>query len=684
MRETTGWWLCVILCSLMALAIRSHISPSYGATLTLYVSHEGNDGWSGRLPSPNRSKTDGPFLSLERARDEIRKLRLKGKLPDGGVTVAIRSGTYYRQRPFELTAEDSGEKGSPIVYTAYGDGPVRIVGGKRITNWKLVEDKETLMRLDETVRGKVWQANLKELGVTDYGTPAGGIELFFNDEPMILARYPNEGFMNIADVVDYDGHQIHGIKGSKVGKFYYEGDRPSRWVKEKDAWVHGYWFWDWSDQRHKVKEIDPQKRIIEVAPPYHGYGYRKGQWFYAYNILAELDLPKEWYLDRETGIIYFYPPSLPIDAGSPTVSTAEALLTLNGVSHVVFKGLVFEVARGNAITISGGEGCSIRDCVIRNVLGWAVVVNGGVRHTVVDCEIYATGRGGIALNGGDRKTLTPSEHLAEGNHIHHYGRWHRMYQPAISLNGVGNIARHNLIHDAPHQAISFSGNEHIIEFNEIHNVCLESNDAGAIYSGRDWTWRGTVIRFNYFHDISGFKGKGCMGVYLDDMLCGTIVYGNIFQRVTRAAFIGGGRDNIVENNIFIDCVPAVHVDARALGWASYHVKTTMTERLLAVPYKESPWKERYPTLVNILEDEPAAPKGNIIRRNICVGGRWLNLEKRAQPYVIIEDNIVDVDPMFVDASKLDFRLRPESPALKLGFKPIPVELIGPKGRKKQM
>jgi hypothetical protein len=337
-----------------------------------------------------------------------------------------------------------------------------------------------------------------------------------------------------------------------------------------------------------------------------------------------------------------------------------------------------EGVRGTVVTISGGNDVRIVGCVIRNSGGYAVRVDGGANHAVISCDIYGMGEGGISLSGGDRKTLTPSNHLAENNHIHHYARWHRMYRPAIALNGVGNKARHNFIHDAPHQAIAFSGNEHLIEFNCIERVCLESNDAGAIYSGRDWTWRGTVIRFNLFRDITGFQNKGCMGVYLDDMLCGTTVFGNIFVRVTRAAFIGGGRDNIVENNIFVDCEPAVHVDARAMGWASYHVGTTMMERLKAVPYQQPPWSERYPQLVNILDDEPAAPKGNIIRRNICIGGRWMDIEEKAKPYVRVEDNLVgsDAELALVDARKGDFRLRPQSPAVKIGFKPIPFERIG--------
>lgn len=637
--------------------------PQKGEVLKLYVSLSGNDSWSGRLPAPNKSRTDGPFATLERARDEIRRLKEENRYPKGGVIVEVRGGTYFLSQPFELKGEDSGKPGAPIIYQAYRGERVFIVGGKEVRNWEEVKDPAILARLPESVRGKVWQADLKAMGITDYGSPAGGgLELFFNSEVMTLARYPNEGFIHIADVLG-------------DGKFKYDDPRPDKWVDEKDAWLEGYWYWDWSDQRHKVKSIDPQNHITEVEPPYHYYGYRKGQWFYGYNLLCEIDTPGEWYLDREKGILYFYPPS-PLNKGKALVSLIPNLVVIEDASHLQFKGFTLEVARGDAIRVRGGEDVVISDCLIRNVFGWAVVVEGGKEHKVLNCEIYETGCGGIALNGGDRMTLTPAKHLAENNHIHNYARWHRMYNPAISLNGVGNIARHNLIHDAPHQAFGFSGNDHIMEFNEIYRVCLESNDAGAIYSGRDWTWRGNIIRFNSFRDINGFQGKGCVGVYLDDMLCGTLVYGNIFQRVTNAAFIGGGRDNIVENNIFIDCEPAVHIDARAMGWASYHVDTTMKERLLQVPYKQPPWSERYPQLVNILEDEPATPKGNVVVHNICVGGRWLDIEDKAKPYVRIEENLVGVDPLFVDMKKGDFRLRPNSPALKIGFKPIPFEKIG--------
>jgi len=658
----------VVLISLLLLASVPLLAAS-GPARETYVAPGGRDTWPGTKARP--------FATLETARDVLRRMKVSGRMPKAGVTVWVRGGRYERTQVFELTAADSGTAEAPITYRAAPGQQVRLVGGKLVTNFRPVKDAGVLARLDERARGEVLQADLRALGISDFGSvKGGGLEFFFQDRPMTLARWPNQGFVHIVDVVGGQPLDVRGTVGDTVGKFAYEGDRPKRWVGEKDIWLHGYWFWDWADEREKVEAIDTEHRVITLAPPYHTYGYRKGQWYYAFNLLSELDSPGEWYLDRDTGILYFWPPG-PIARGRPTVSVLPTLVAMKGAEHVTLRGFTLEAARGTAVTITDGSHDQIVGCKIRNVGGYAVSIQGGAGDTVYGCDIYQTGDGGIILEGGDRRTLTAAGHCAENNHIHHYSRWNRMYQPAIALNGVGNRAAHNLIHDAPHQAIAFSGNDHLIEFNEIHDVCTESNDAGAIYSGRDWTWRGTVIRDNLFRDITGFEGHGCVGVYLDDMLCGTTISSNIFYRVTQAAFIGGGRDNTIENNVFVDCRPAVHVDARALGWASYHVGTTMKERLLAMPYQQSPWRERYPKLVNILDDDPAAPKGNVIARNIRVGGQWEDIEDAARPLVRLESNLLDQDPRFVDPAHGSFQLRPDSPALRLGFRRIPIEKIGP-------
>jgi hypothetical protein len=641
--------------------------------LTLFVAADGDDSHSGRNFSA--LGPDGPFATLERARDEIRRIKDTQGLPPGGIAVELATGTYSMPRTLVFDARDSGTEAAPILYRARPQAQVRLAGGKTVGRFSKPDEK-TLARLDPAARPHVLQSDLKALGIEDYGSPGGGgIELFFADQPMTLARWPNDGFVQVAGLVGGDPIDVRGTQGDRIGKFHYEGDRPRRWTAEQDPWVHGYWFWDWSDQRHRVDSIDAEARVIAVEPPYHSYGYRQGQWYYAMNILAELDSPGEWYVDRQKGILYFWPPG-PLEAGHPTLSVLDTLVEIDGAEHLSFEHLSFEAARATAVTISDSRHIRILGCTLRNIGSWALHIEGGQDNGVIGCDIYQTGDGGIYLAGGDRQTLEPAGHFALNNHIHHYSRLNRMYKPAVSLNGVGQRASHNLIHDAPHMAIFFGGNDHLIEFNEIHSVCYESNDAGALYAGRDWTMRGTRIRHNYLHHIDGFQGKGCVGVYLDDMFSGTEIFGNLFYKVTRAAFIGGGRDCRIQNNIFVDCQPALHLDARAMNWAAYHVDTTMRERLLAMPYQNELWTRRYPLLPKILADEPAAPKGNIVSGNISLGGTWNGVHDDARSYIDLSDNLVDTDPGFVSTPPQSFALKADSPAFKLGFQTIPHAKIG--------
>lgn len=658
-QHATFAFLCLLVGTLL-------MNPRAQAESTLYVSVDGDDAASGDAGTP--------LASLDGARDRIRALRAEGL--EGAIVVEVAPGEYPLDQALQLEARDGGSEGAPVTYRARVGTEVRLSGGRRVRDWSIVSDEATLSRLPEEARGRVYRTDLAAQGIRDYGSPAGqGLEVFYRDEPMRLSRWPNEGFVRIAHVLGEDPVDVRGAVGDKVGKFIYEGDRPERWVDEADPWVHGYWFWDWSDQRQPVASIDTEQRLIEVEPPYHTYGYREGQWYYAYNLLSEIDQPGEWYLDRGQGILYFYPPG-DLSDGDVMVSVLDNLVAVRGAAHVALEGFTLEGARSHAVLLNDCSRCEVRGCTIRNGGGWAVRAYGGESVVVVDCDIRDVGQGGIALGGGDRATLTPARHEALNNHIQRYGRWDRMYQSGISLSGVGQRAANNLIHDAPHMAIGFDGNEHVIELNEIHDVCYESNDAGAIYAGRDWTMRGTVIRHNYFHDIAGFEGRGCVGAYLDDMWCGTVVEGNLFVRVTRAAMIGGGRDNAIVNNIFVDCRPSIHVDARAMGWASYHVETTMTERLKAVPYQSEPWATRYPQLLTILQDEPAAPKGNVIARNIIIGEGWDAIFDEAKPYVTFVDNLINVEVGMADPAAGDFTLADDSPAWALGFEPIPYDAIG--------
>jgi hypothetical protein len=666
-----------------ALLLLIILSQAGAKPMNLYVSPNGNDSWSGRLASPNRTRTDGPFATLERARDAIRALKKQGGLPDGGVIVWLRGGTYTQLTPFELTAEDSGTPQSPITYSAYRNEQVRLVGGKRVTGWKPVTDATVLRKLPSEARGKALVADLRAQGITDFGqmlrrgfgssaaVPAG-LELFYNGKPMPLARYPNEGWLKISATP----------AGQQGGRFTCEDPRLRRWTEAKDVWVHGYWTWDWADSYERVVSIDAEKGEIVTAEPHGVYGYTPGKRFRVLNLLEELDAPGEWYLDRESGLLYFYPPD--DGAGEAMVSlTEKPLITLNGVSHLRIERMTFEVCRATGIEMRGGQQNIIAGCTFRNIGTVGVVIDGGTRHKVVSCDFMDLGDGGIQVSGGDRNTLTPCKHEVLNCLFTRYSRWSRTYRPAVLVNGVGVRVAHCLMYDAPHNAILFGGNDHLFEYNEVHHVCTETGDAGAFYIGRDFTQRGTVIRYNYFHDI----GKSLqaetfvdvMAVYLDDCASGITIFGNVFYKAGRAAMIGGGRDNTVENNIFVECEPSVHVDARGLGWASFWFDgrdSTLMDRLKAVPYQQPPWSERYPELVNILNDEPAVPKGNRIIRNISVGGRWIDLyDKLTDKIVTMRDNIIDGDAG-VEVTAKGIRLRKDSPAFKLGFQPIPLEKIG--------
>ncbi len=666
------------------MSIQELVKAQVSASAHIHVSQSGNDRWPGTA--------DRPVATIEAARDLARS-RGADAPRSGGRIIEIAGGTYELTSPLVLDERDSGSPGEPVIYRARRGDDVRLVGGRILSAFTTVTDSAILARLDPAAHGNVVQTNLHDHGITDlHGITAPewaqgqpGLELFFKGRRMTLARWPNEDFVTVASV-DVDGNSelrnrvtLSGrMRGVNEGRFVYEGNRPDRWTQEQDIWLHGHWFWDWADQRQKVASIDTERRIITMEGPNHAFGYRDGQWYYAVNLLCELDRPGEWYLDRDTGILYFWPPE-PIAEGDAAVSIASALVEMRETSHVVLQGMVMEAVRGTAVTMSGGTGNLVCACTIRNTSSWGVRIDGGRDSGVAGCDLFELGEGGIWLAGGDRMTLTPGNHYAVNNLIHHCSRWNPLYHPGISMLGVGNRASNNLLYELPHTAIGFTGNDQLIEYNEIHSAVYMANDAGAIYTSpptEELTMYGHLIRHNYVHHLYGFRNRGCNGaVYLDDLFPGTTIYGNVFHEVPRAAFVGGGRDNVIENNVFVACSPSVHVDARGLGWAAGG-KPMLLELLQAIPYREGVWNARYPTLAYILEDNPMAPKRNTIVRNICWKGTWDEIEAIARPEVTLEDNLVNEDPRFEDEEAGNFALRPDSPAFGLGFKPIPVTEIG--------
>lgn len=675
--------------------------PPEGTGARFYVSPDGNDEWNGKAPDHRGNGSAGPLATFEGARDAIRELKAEEGLPDGGVTVYLRGGEYTRtDASFELTEADSGTEDAPVVYRAYEDEDVRFIGGRELDgeNFQSVSDPEVKERLPEGSRDEVVEYDLEADGITDYGeivTSGFNLprsppepELFVDGESMTLARWPNDRWTWTAEVLD-PGARPRDIKETFTERplpdafddgatFEYFEDRPEQWADYEDVWMDGFWWNNYAKSNLQIEEFDPEAGTITTAQAHH-YSVRDWQRYYYYNVLDELDIPGEFYIDRDEGMLYLYSPE-PVEEATIEISLLdEPIVSMDGVSYVAFRGLNFEVSRGSAVQMVDCSNCLVQNCTIGRMGAMGVVVgdslstrtggmNGGTDNGIVNCEIKETGLGAVKLGGGDRETLTPGNNYAVDNEIHNYSRIQSTYTPAVWPTGVGSRIAHNHIYNSPHQAILIGGNEHRIEYNDIHDVVRETDDSGAIYMGRDWSEAGNEIRHNYLHHIENDVGDGQYGVYLDDLQSGTTVTGNVFYRVESPFSIGGGRRNVITNNVMVDCLGSIDLDERGLDEDWPHCRPeseggtgVMIDRLEAMPYNEGPWASAYPWLTTLLQDDPCTPKNNTVSCNVIVDSPPATIAETARETGVVGDNLWTETPVhFVDRSAQQFELESDS------------------------
>ncbi len=681
------------------------------ATPWFHVSPDGDD----RSPGT----AERPLRTLERARDALRQRRKNESLPAGGVAIVLHGGVYRRlSESFSLTAEDSGTAEAPIVYRAAdGEKPV-LRGGCVIASFAPWVGSAAARRIPEAARRHVVQADLRTAGVADFGRlrPRGRghgqladmdqpahLELFSEGAPMTLARWPNdtpkmsERFAHVqlgSQPAERDGGRTI-VRDSDI--FYYTDPRQDAWANEPDPWLFGYWQRAYFSSYRRILHVDPAKNEIRVDWNQSPDTARKaemvlGSGYQGINLLCELDEPGEWCLDRETGLLYFWPPT-PIDRAEVFVSMLEVpIIAAQGVSHVIFRGLTLEGGRQHGVVVKEGEDVLLAGCVIRNMGCTGVNIDGGRGHVLVGCDLYHLGDAGVRLIGGDLASLCPSDHVVENCHIHHFARWNRgAYQPGIEVEGVGARMSHCLIHDAPHQALLLSGNDHLTEYCEIHDVTHEAGDAGAWYmygsAGAALSERGNVVRYNYWHHLpysETFKDYHCichMGVYIDNVNGGVTVYGNVFSRFdgSSGAVFFGGSDDIVENNVFHRCRTGVNLQDRSWVYAKGY--KGLDAFLARMNVTEPPWSVRYPRLTTIkphTEDLTLLVRGNVVARNIGLDcEKFIYGNATTIGHARIERNWEKGDPGFRDADRGDFHLAPNSPAVAACFfEPLPLEKMG--------
>ncbi len=526
------------------------------------------------------------------------------------------------------------------------------------------------------------------------GYPPAPDPFWFRYDPTLGTMMPAQGATGNVSI-DRPDRVSHGfaatVDAASTTTFHYAGDRPSRWTTADDVWAHGLFEYAWSDS-HEHVTLDTSAHTITLGNPPQ-YGLDADRPYYVYNLVEELTQAGEHYVDRSTGMLYLYP-THPLASADVVVSMLAApVVRMNAVTNVTLRDLVIEAGRASQIEIHGGSDLLLEGVEVRNGgLHGVVVTDHAVRVTIERARVHGLGNAGITINGGDRPTLARADVLVENADIHDIGRFVWMYQAGVIANGVGVIVRRSYIHDLPHSAILWGGNDHLFELNDIEHVVRMSSDAGAIYAGRDWGARGNVIRNNVIRHIATVvEGYGAHGVYLDDALSGVVVEGNILYDVSgNAVEHGGGRDDTIRFNVFARCGIGLATDARG-ETAINHTpgdSWNLLEKLEENHYQSEPWASRYPLCAAIPDDWAMItatgstwrdPEGTIFQGNLgwqC--GQFLSDGNHATTHFMTNaDNVEDADPLFTDETNGDLSLRAGSPALAIpGFPPIPYDQIG--------
>lgn len=517
--------------------------------------------------------TRAPYQTLNRALRDVRE-NADGKK----VVVDLAAGEYFVSEPAILTGI------SNVTILGSTTGVTKLTGSRRVSNFmtlksaseKNASSADASGRFAKSAAAKILVADLAAAGVKDLGKlqsrgyhpsdKVNAIPTFtLNGKAQTIARWPNAG----EETLKF-GEKVEDVPGAPEtsSSFRYDFDRVDGWklsgTDEDDVWAFGLYEWEWAANFRRVLKIDRENKVLT-------FDYRNGTGrfdYYFVNVLEELDTPGEYYVDRASGLLYFYPPEGFESAEALNRAFAEydefegRFAELEDATDVVFSNVTFSGGRDTAVVMKNCKRCYVTDSTIEQMGGNAVVINGGGDCGVVNTRMRNLGASGVRVFGGDRETLAHCRHFVHNNYVSDFSRIDRVYAPAVLAEGCGVAITNNLFCDSPHHALRTDGNDLYIARNEVHSVVYEYSDQSGVDIYCDPSYRGIVIERNLWRHIgSSFALCGQAGIRLDDSISGVVMMDNVFYRSSGGAFGGiqihGGKDNLVVNNAFVNCIQAL-------------------------------------------------------------------------------------------------------------------------------
>ena len=715
-----------IKCTLIGFTLMasSHISAADATPEAhFFISPAGSDQWSGKLPEANANKTDGPFATLERARDIV---RIKNKENKGNTLVSIRGGTYQLSKTVVFGLQDSGTKTSSITYAAYpGEKPI-FSGGVTIKGLKKLNGG--LTGLPKIAHGKIWEANVNNRFLT----------LF--DNQGILPRARSAGFFS--------------QKGSNRDQLVFPAGALKNWANIEDVEIVVRPHHAWILNILPLTSVNEKKRIAHTAThatymmePLQFLKTTEHVW--VENTLEGLDQPGEWVINTQTKKLYIWPRS-----DSPIIAPrlrelirVEGKVDIEGpsdtpVTNLHFQGLTFQhgeryqldksdaglqhdwdmMDKDNAlIRLRSTENCSISECHFLHSGSGAIRVDlHGIQNQITSNHIEHMGGGGILLCGyGPGTKDVNKNNLVYNNHIHHIGEiyWH---SPGIFLWQSGeNRVANNLVHHTPYTSIIISGcmpqffrkrgrelgrsirrhevgklpkdpspesihhflhsHDNLIEYNEIHNAMEKLGDGNAIYirgAGAN-----NIIRRNYIHHLITPMIMQC-AIRTDGGQRDTLIAENLIYKCTSQGIMLK-LNTRVENNIIADVISpprGYYLSVREGPLTGATIKRNIFYSSDEAPdfinelasRKKDPSEDRRGRTIARVKDADTDYNIYFSKTNPSQGDLMLTKQRLDG----VDENSQATDPLFIDPENGDFRLAPNSPAHKMGIIPIDLSKIG--------